>query len=98
MKERKMIIYALTLTGARHCLEVQPTDTIEDVKWKIFNTDGTPIDDQRLIFAGKQMADERTLADYNIQHESSIHIVKRLRGDIGVFDEHVNSPCRHLLA
>ena len=44
------------------------------------------------------MSDERTLSDYNIQADSTIHIVKRLRGDIGIFDEHMDSPCRRFLS
>ncbi len=80
-----MQIFVKTLTGKSMAIDVTKEDSVQTLKQKIADREGIPADQQRLIFAGKELEEVRTMSDYNIQKENTIHMVLRLRGGMQIF-------------
>ncbi|OMJ91613.1 hypothetical protein SteCoe_5757 [Stentor coeruleus] len=87
---RGMQIFIKTLTGQVISLDVEVSDSIETIKNKLYEKEGLPVDEQRLIFAGKQLEDGRRIYEYGIQKESTIYCVLRLKGGIIKLDKCLN--------
>lgn len=79
-QQGRMKLYVMTLTGETITTFMWPNNTVEDFKLRIQDQEGFPLDQQRLIFAGKELEDRRTLDSYGIQDSSTFHLVLRLRG------------------
>jgi len=77
-----MQVFVKTLSGKTITLDVEPNTSIDEVQKKITEREAIPVEQQRLIFSGKQLTSEegRTLADYGVQNNSTLHLVLRLRG------------------
>lgn len=73
-------IFIKTLQGRTITLDVDPNDTIQSLKQKIESKENIPVQEQRLIYSGKQLNDTFTLSDYNVQDQSTLHLMLRLKG------------------
>ena len=80
----KMLIKVKTLTGKEIEIDIEPTDKVERIKERVEEKEGIPPPQQRLIYSGKQMNDDKTAADYKIQAGSVLHLVLALRGGFHV--------------
>ncbi|XP_034261309.2 NEDD8 [Pantherophis guttatus] len=78
----RMLIKVKTLTGKEIEIDIEPTDKVERIKERVEEKEGIPPQQQRLIYSGKQMNDEKTAADYKIQGGSVLHLVLALRGGL----------------
>ena len=85
LRDYEMMVFLKTLTGQTITVKVTPRDTVADVKERIFEQEGIPVDRQRIIFVGQMLNDNHRLLDYRIEHESAVHLVFRLGNNFQIF-------------
>uniref|UniRef100_A0A7S1TUS4 Ubiquitin-like domain-containing protein n=1 Tax=Phaeomonas parva TaxID=124430 RepID=A0A7S1TUS4_9STRA len=77
-----MQLMVKTLEGKTVTVDVEPDESIESIKAKIHEKEGIPPEQQRLIFGGKQLEADKSLEDYGIEDDATLHLVLRLRGGV----------------
>ena len=87
-----MQVFVKTLTGKTISVDVEPDESVESLKAKIQEKEGVPPDQQRIIFGGKQLDGLKSLSDYDIDDDSTVHLVLRLRGGLLAILKHIRLP------
>lgn len=93
--EANKFIFVKMLTGRTLTLDYKPKESVIEFKQRVMDQEGIPIEQQRMIYAGVQLENDKLLSDYNIKEEATLHLVLRL--SIGVFSQYLDSPFRNML-